>query len=280
MTAAQIFTLADELTEKPRSWVESGPVADGSFGCVMFLGFERALRQYSSIVELLRKGLCDDALVLMRSLYELNVNLSAVESEQDAEKFLSFGKFQQARLIQQRLEDEVKDAEDTGNAAEIKTATSKLSQLSSALDAQFAEFKLPNGKWQKGWSRKTVDGLASALARDTGAPHGQSDYWVYRLGSLFTHNEPGALLTGVNDDKLTADAWKELRLKRDKATKQGLAPILHEASICFVDIVGMAGPCIKGYERPWFDDAMQKILPAFCAGDTAENGWRIRPCPS
>ena len=47
MTAAQLFELADELTEKPRSWVESGPVADGSFGCVMFLGFERALRQYS-----------------------------------------------------------------------------------------------------------------------------------------------------------------------------------------------------------------------------------------
>jgi hypothetical protein len=73
MRAAQLFELADELTEKPRSWLESGPVADGSFGCVMFLGFERALRQFSSIVELLRKGLCDDALVLVRSLYELNV---------------------------------------------------------------------------------------------------------------------------------------------------------------------------------------------------------------
>ena len=272
MTAPQLFELADELTEKPRPWVESGPAADGSFGCVMFLGFERALRQYSSIVELLRKGLCDDALVLVRSLYELNVNLSAVESEQDGEKFLKFGKFQQARLMQQRLEDELKDAEDTGSAAEIKTARSKLNQLSSALDAQFAEFRLPNGKWQKGWSRKTVDALASALARDTGAPRGQSDYWVYRLGSLFTHNEPGALLTGVNDDKLTADAWKYLRLKRDKASKQGLAPILHEASICFVDILGIAGSCIQGYERRWFDDAMQKILPALCDGDTTENG--------
>ena len=272
MTTAQLFELGDRLTEKPRSWVESSPVADGSFGCVMFLGFERALRQYSAIVELLRRGLCDDALVLVRSLYELNVNLSAVESEQDAEKFIRFGRFQQVRLIHQRLEDELKHAEQTRNVAEIDTAKSKLSQLSSALDAQFAEFKLPNGKWQKGWSRKTVDALASDLARDTGAPRGQSDYWVYRLGSLFTHNEPGALLTGVNDDKLTADAWKELRLKRDKASKQGLAPILHEASICIVDIVGMAGPCIQGYERRWFDDAMQKILPALCDGDTTENG--------
>jgi hypothetical protein len=37
------------------------------------------------------------------------------------------------------------------------------------------------------------------------------------LGSLFTHNEPGALLTGVNDNRLSADAWKDLRVKRGKA---------------------------------------------------------------
>ena len=272
MTAAQLFELADNLTEKPRSWVEAGPVNGRALACVMFLGFERALRQYTSIVEFLRKGFCDDALVLVRSLYELNVNLHAIRSEQDAEQFIRFGKFQQARLIHQRLEDELKDAEETGNPAEIKTARSKLNQRSSALDAQFAEFKLPNGKWQKGWSRKSVDALARGLARDTGAPRGQTDYWVYRLGSLFTHAEPGALLTGVNDDKLTPDAWKELRLKRDRASKQGLAPILHEASVFFIDIVGMAGPCIQGYERPWSDDAMQMILPALCDDGTTEDG--------
>jgi hypothetical protein len=34
----------------------------------------------------------------------------------------------------------------------------------------------------------------------------------------------------------------------------------------------MAGPCIQRYERQRFDDAMQKILPALCVGDAAENG--------
>ena len=272
MTPDELFQLADRLAEKPRQWVESGPVADGSFGCVMFLGFERALRQYSSIIELLRKGLCDDALVLVRSLYELNVNLSAVESEEDAETFISFGRFQQARLIHQRLEDELKDAEQSGNAAEIDAAKTELNQSSFRLDTEFPEFKLPKGGWQKSWSGQNVEQLARELAQETGAPRGHSDYWIFRLGSLFTHNEPGALLTGVNDDKLTADAWKELRLKRDRASKQGLAPILHEASICFVDIVGMAGPCIHGYERPSSDDAMQRILSALCDDGTTENG--------
>jgi hypothetical protein len=205
-------------------------------------------------------------------MYELNVSLSAVKSEQDADKFIKFGRFQQARLIQQRLEDELKDAQDSGIATAIDSARAKLSQLSSMLDTQFAEFKLPNGKWQKTWSRKSVEALAGALAHDTGAPAGQNDYWVYRLGSLFTHNEPGALLTGLNDNKLTADGWRDLCFRRDEANKKGVSPILHQASICFVDIVGMAGPFIQGYEPAWFDDAIQKILPALGEKDAAENG--------
>ena len=82
-------------------------MADGSFSCVMFLGFERALRQYGAIVELLRRGLCDDALVLVRSLYELNVNLSALKSEEDAQKFARFGKLQQLLLEKERLNDQL-----------------------------------------------------------------------------------------------------------------------------------------------------------------------------
>ncbi len=270
MTAAQLFELADELTKKPRSWVESGPVADGSFGCVMFLGFERALRQYTAVVELLRKGFCDDALVLVRSLYELNVNLHGIKSE-DAAKFIRFARFQQVRLLYQNLEDELKRAKQAGSDADVAAATSKLTRVSSALDSEFSEFKLTKSKWKKPWFGQSVEVRAKELARNTGAPRGQSEYWVYRLGSLFAHNEPGALLIGLKEDKLSADGWKDLRLKRDEASRQGLSPILHEASICFVDIVGMAGPYIQGYERKWFDDAMQGILSALCDRDTTEN---------
>lgn len=259
MTADELFQLADRLAEKPRQWVESGPAADSALSSVMFLGFERALRQYSAILELLRKGLCDDGLVLVRSLYELNVNLSAVKSEEDAEKFLRFGKFQQARLIQQQLEDELTRAEREMDLRKSGEVRQRLKEHTSRLESEFGEFKLRKGGWGKSWSGESVETLAQKLARDTGAPRGQNDYWIYRLGSLFTHNDPGALLTGVNENELTADAWKELRLKRDKASRQGLAPILHEGSICFVDIVGMAGPYIQGYERQWFDDAMQNI---------------------
>lgn len=273
MTPDELFQLADRLAEKPHQWVESGPAADGAFSCVMFLGFERAVRQYSAIVELFRKGSHDDGLILVRSLYELNVNLHAIKSEQDAAKFIKFGRFQQVRLLQQRLDDELSHAKQAGAAlSEVAALNSERDKLSSKLDTEFAEFKLPKGGWQKSWSGRNVEQLARDLARDTGAPPGESDYWVFRLASLFTHNEPGALVTGLNGDRLSADGWKELRVKRDQGGKHGLSPILHEASTCFVDIIGMAGPCIQAYERPWFDDAMQRILPALCDGDTAENG--------
>jgi len=265
MTADELFQLADRLAEKPRQWVESGPAADGSFGCVMFLGFERALRQYGAIVELLQKGLCDDALVLVRSLYELNVNLSALKSEEDAQKFVRFAKLQQLLLEKERLNDQLQDS-----SSYIAKCGQRLEAVESALK-EFAEFRTKKGKWQQSWSGLNVKGLAERTAQDTGANTGQHDYWVYGLGSLFTHNAPGALFLGVGDSQLNQEKWKELRAKRDHASRNGLPAILHEASICFVDIVGMAGPCIQGYERHWFDDALQRILPALCDGDTTEN---------
>jgi hypothetical protein len=58
-------------------------------------------------------GQWEDALVLARSLYELNMNLSEIECssdrEQAARKFIRFGKFQQLRVEQRRLEDQLRD---------------------------------------------------------------------------------------------------------------------------------------------------------------------------
>ncbi len=272
MTPDELFQLADRLAGKPRQWLESGPAADGVFSFVMFLGFERALRQYGAIVELLRRGFCDDALVLARSLYELNVNLSAIKSEIDAGKFARFAKLQQLLLEKERLNDQLQDAEkDKESSSYIAKCGQRLKAVESALK-EFAEFKTKKEKWQKSWSGLNVKGLAERTAQDTGANTGQHDYWVYGLGSLFTHNAPGALFLGVGDSQLSQEKWKELRARRDHANRNGLPAILHEASMCFVDIVGMAGPCIQRYQRPWFDDAMQTVLPALCDGDTTETG--------
>jgi hypothetical protein len=48
--------------------------------------------------------------------------------------------------------------------------------------------------------------------------------------------------------------WNDFRVRIAEAGRAGARHFLHEASLCFVDIVGMAGGCIAGYEREWFDE--------------------------
>src|SRR5579864_9356629 len=96
----EAFRIADALVAKPLVWSRSAPSPSACpvLTFVKFRAFDRAVKGYSSFVQLLRSGQWEDALVLARSLYELNVNLSAIQGspdpEQAAKRFLRFGKFQ------------------------------------------------------------------------------------------------------------------------------------------------------------------------------------------
>src|SRR5947208_978795 len=102
----EAFRLSDALVQKPALWSQSAPVPSDTpvLSFVKFRAFDRAVTQYRSIVHLLKLGQWEDALVLLRSLYELNMNLSEIggssDREEAAKKFVRFGKFQQLRLEQ------------------------------------------------------------------------------------------------------------------------------------------------------------------------------------
>ena len=125
----RVLRLADSLVRKPLVWSHSGPIAsDRRVLCfLMFRSFVRALSQYRSLVLLLKSGAWEDALVLARSLYELNVNLSEIASAADpedkAQTFFAFGKFQQVRLFQMRLEDELRDKRSDAHTSAETIAT-------------------------------------------------------------------------------------------------------------------------------------------------------------
>lgn len=268
----RVLRLADSLVRKPLVWSHSGPIAsDRRILCfLMFRSFVRALNQYRSLVLLLKSGEWEDALVLARSLYELNVNLSEIASAADpeakAQTLFAFGKFQQVRLFQMRLEDELRDKRaDTHTSAEtIASCEQKLAAIANLLQRDFAQFRTAKGKrkWRDSWSGVNAETLAGRLAQQTGAQKGQHDYWVFRLGSLFTHNAPGALLFSLAPDVETAD-WRTFKAKLDKAGSEGLRYFLAEASLCFIDTVGMAGSFITGYDRKWFDEVALPILAKF-----------------
>ncbi len=261
------FRLADTLIEKPLMWSRPAPVPSGTpvLSFVMFRGFDRALTQYRSLLMLLKAGQWEDALILARSLYELALNLSEIscsaDPEQRARTFVAFGKFQRLRLEQKLLEDKLRDEKSRAHpsAQEISECEGKLASTASALDRDFAQFRTANGKWQDSWSGVSVVTLAQRLAKQTGAQRGQNDYFVFRLGSLFTHDTPGAMFLVLPHDRETAD-WNEFSAELDKAGRDGSRDILREASISFVDIVGMAGSFIAGYESKWFDELALPLL--------------------
>jgi hypothetical protein len=69
----------------------------------------------------------------------------------------------------------------------------QLADISAELDRSFAEFRTPKGKWLESWSGNNIEELARHLAKVTGGQDGQSDYYVFKLASLFTHSTPGSL---------------------------------------------------------------------------------------
>jgi hypothetical protein len=262
--------LADTLLEKLLIWCQtpSAPANSTVLSFVKFRSFNRAVTQYRSFLQLLKEGQWEDALVLARGLYELDLNLSEIccssDPEGGAKQFVKFGKFLLIRLEQKRLEDQLRDQrlQSQVSAQAIAECEGKLAAIASTLNKDFAEFRKPNGKWQDSWSSVSVETLAQHLATETGAKRGQNDYFVFRLASLFTHNTPGSLFLVLPQDRETT-AWSQFRLALDKAGREGLREFLYQASVCLVDIVGMAGDSIAGYERQWFDEFALPLLRKF-----------------
>lgn len=135
----------------------------------------------------------------------------------------------------------------------------EVADIGTRLDQDFWEFRTPKGKWRESWSGANVDKLTQGVAKETGGQDGQSDYFVFKLASLFTHNSPGSLFFELPPDCETL-GWNEFRAAIDNAGRKGLRFFLHEASVCFIDIVGIAGDSIVGYEREWFDEFALPLL--------------------
>ena len=173
---------------------------------------------------------------------------------------MKFGKFLLFRLTQRQLQDGLRAAKlKSQTSVEVADCEKKLADIAAELNRNFAEFRTPKGKWQESWSGKNIEELARDLAKATGGQDGQSDYFVFKLASLFTHNTPGSLFLELPADRETID-WNDFRARIDEAGRTGARHFLHEASLCFVDIVGMAGECIAGYEREWFDEFVLTLL--------------------
>jgi hypothetical protein len=227
----EALRLADTLIQKPLSWTQPASAEPSDLPVlrfVLFRAFSRAVAQYKSLLLLLKTGQWEDAVILGRSLYELNVNLSKVCGDPDpeaaAKRFVKFGKLQLIRLVQRDIADRLRDARESQDAAAKAGDEKKLADVSAKLDRDFGEFRTAKGKWRDSWSSANVSELAQDIAEDTGAKKGESDYFVYKLGSLFTHNSPGSLFLTLPPDRETV-GWSDFGTAVDRAGREGLREI-------------------------------------------------------
>ena len=147
----------------------------------------------------------------------------------------------------------------------------KLVAITSDLNRDFGEFRnkekqrekdKKKGKWQDTWSGFSVEKLAQRLAKKTGGKPGQSDYFVYALGSHFTHAAPGALFLGsTRIAQQPTGGRSALCSTRRAGTVRDY--FLREGSVCLVDIIGLAADSITGYEQQWFDKFALQLLKKF-----------------
>ncbi len=57
--------------------------------------------------------------------------------------------------------------------------------------------------------------------------------------------------------------WGDFSALLTDAGRKGLREFLRQASVCLVDIIGLVGDCIIGYEQQWFDDVAIPFLDKF-----------------
>jgi hypothetical protein len=165
----------------------------------------------------------------LRARSELIEDLHEADPEAAAKRYVKFGKFLLFRLTQRQLQDRLRDAQlKPQSSVEVADFEKKLADIAAELDRNFAEFRTPKGKWQESWSGKNIEELARDLAKATGGQAGQSDYYVFKLASLFTHNTPGSLFLELPADRETIN-WKDFRARIDEAGRTGARHFMHEA---------------------------------------------------
>lgn len=98
-------------------------------------------------------------------------------------------------------------------------------------------------------------------AAEVGAGEDEDDYYVFHLGSLFTHCTPGALFHDVPSQK-EAD-WQTCLAVIDAKGQSCVPVLLHEASVCLLDIIGLAGWSIVDYDPRWFDEVAKPLVAEF-----------------
>ena len=182
------FAEADRVIEQFHRWIDRDLPNDGTWwGMVQVAILVRAFNQYRSIVNLLRQNHWEDALILVRSLFELLLNTEELcrqgnNVEDAAESFVAFAHLQ--RYLRWRDTQAYHIA--TGRAgAEVERQIGEMDRMARKFFAPFWIEKKGKGRWRGSWSKKTVADLCRLSANPLRPYH---YHLLYGRGSDFTHS--------------------------------------------------------------------------------------------
>jgi len=172
----------------------------------------RAFNIFKSCHLLLRTYHWEDAAILMRSLFELLLNLEEInripgESEQRAKKFLRFNELQRWLQDKAQIEYEIK------RGVRRKEVLEQVKAIDEVVLSVFDEFR--NGKrksgWASSWANKSVYEMAS---RDNDSVRVMQYQVLYSMCSDIAHSGPFGAMTGVHYQPKPIEDWEENETKR------------------------------------------------------------------
>jgi hypothetical protein len=244
----QIFALLGKIIDQLHQWIDHAEMSSPTtaLGYVRVASAVRAFNVFRSIKLLLAHNHWEDALILMRSLFELLLNVEEVcreerSMEYKARLFLLFNEMQRYQHARADRQYEI----DTGRSP-LDDAT--LPRLDKAAEVVFAVFRQKNRKgefyWQKYWCGKNV----YDLARDSTNTLRLKQYrLLYSYASDFTHSSP----LSVMSTNTAGGEWEEIQKIRDMIEKQQCVNIVSFSVTLLLEILYHVGNVFPDYNVLW-----------------------------
>jgi hypothetical protein len=233
----ELFALIDSVVDYFSTVVDEGKWATPKCN-LDFVRLSAVIRAYNilkSIRQLLATDHWENAAILMRSLFELMLNIEELErepaqAERQAERFIRFETLQRYRRIKAETDYAIATGRKTAKDPELVVIENSLPTFFS----EWAE-KRKDGtiRWRTNWSGKTVRQLCEAGASTVRI--GQYEI-VYAFGSDMAHSSPSSVLSAYHGN---AQDWDTFFAKADQSERNATLTVVTLSVTFACEIVGI-----------------------------------------
>ncbi len=235
-----LFAFIDAANDYFSNVIDSGalPIPESHLQVVRICAVIRAYNLLKSIRQLLAADHWENAAILMRSLFELVLNIEEVErnpvkAEEQAERFVRFETLQRYRRLRSGSDYDVRTNRRSTHDPQLIAIEKAIVQFCG----EWAE-KRKDGtvKWKTSWCGKTVKQLCEASGSSVRI--GQYEI-VYAFASDMAHSSPCSVLSTWQQQN-NID-WKAFFAQNDESERRQALNVM-SLSIAFAcEIVGITG---------------------------------------